>query len=72
LKILLTYIFGFSLAWLGILSILAGLTAWPRPGAFLPVGVGLVIVAAASLILAAWVRQYRASSDLEGRPSRPC
>jgi len=58
MKLLLTYTLGLGLAWLGLLSILAGLTAWPRPGAGLPVGVGLVVLLAASCLLLALVRQY--------------
>jgi uncharacterized membrane protein HdeD (DUF308 family) len=58
MKLLLTYVFGFSLAWLGLLSLLAGLDAWPRDGAFLPLGTGLAVILAAARLLLALVRQY--------------
>jgi hypothetical protein len=58
MKLLLTYILGFSLAWLGLLSFLAGLEAWPSDGAFLPLGTGLAVLLAAARLLLAFVRQY--------------
>ena|GEM_PF-2758427 len=58
MKILLTYTLGFSLAWLGLLSLLAGLAAWPQPGAFLPVAVGLALLPIAARFLLGWARQY--------------
>jgi CHASE2 domain-containing sensor protein len=58
MKLLLAYVFGVSLAWLGLLSILAGLTAWPRDGASLPLGTGLAVLLVAARLLLALVRQY--------------
>ena len=58
MKLLFTYTLGLSLAWVGLISILAGLDAWPRDGAFLPVGAGAVILLAAARLLLALVRQY--------------
>ena len=58
MKLLLTYALGLSLAWLGLLSILAGLDAWPRDGAFMPLGAGLAALLAAARLLLALVRQY--------------
>ncbi|MCL2029067.1 MAG: hypothetical protein FWG97_01405 [Deltaproteobacteria bacterium] len=58
MKMLCAYVLGHGLAWLGLLSLLAGLTAWPRDGAFLPLGVGLALVLAAARFLLVLVRQY--------------
>ena len=58
MKLLLVYTLGLSLAWLGLISLLVGLSAWPRDGAFLPVGVGLVVLLAAFRLLLALARQY--------------
>ena len=58
MKILFAYLLGHGLAWLGLLSLLAGLSAWPRDGAFLPLGVGLALILAAAPFLLALVRQY--------------
>jgi len=57
-KLLLAYALGFSLAWLGLLSFLAGLDAWPRDGAFLPLAAGLALIWAAVPPLLALVRHY--------------
>jgi uncharacterized membrane protein HdeD (DUF308 family) len=62
----LSYVLGFSLAWLGLLSILAGLAAWPRDGAFLPCLAGLVLLLAAVRLLLALVRQYIPPADRPG------
>jgi len=58
MKLLLAYVFGFSLAWLGLLSFFAGLAAWPRDGAFLPLLAGPALVLASVRPLLALVRQY--------------
>jgi uncharacterized membrane protein HdeD (DUF308 family) len=58
MKLILAYVLGFSLAWLGILSVLAALAAWPRDGAFMPFLAGLALLLAAARLLLALVRQY--------------
>jgi uncharacterized membrane protein HdeD (DUF308 family) len=70
MKLLLTYSLGLSLAWVGLVSILAGLTEWPRDGAFLPVAAGLTVLLAAFRLLLALVRQYLPPSGRRG-PSFP-
>ena len=58
MKILLAYASGLSLAWLGLISFFAGLAAWPRDGAFMPLLAGLALVLAAVPPLLVLVRQY--------------
>jgi CHASE2 domain-containing sensor protein len=58
MKLILTYTLGLSLAWLGLISLLAGLAAWPRDGAFMPLGAGLTILMIAARFLLSLVRQY--------------
>jgi len=59
MKLILTYTLGLSLAWLGLISLLAGLTAWPRDGFFMPVGAGALLLLAAFRPLLSLVRQYQ-------------
>jgi CHASE2 domain-containing sensor protein len=66
MKLLLAYVLGFSLAWLALLSLLAGLDAWPRDGAFLPLLAGLALLLAAARLLLALVRQYIPPADRPG------
>jgi len=66
MKLLSAYALGFSLAWVGLLSFLAGLAAWPRDGAFLPLLAGLALVLAAVRPLLALVRQYLPPADRPG------
>ena len=56
MKLILTYALGLSLAWVGLISLLAGLTAWPRDGAFMPVGVGLLLLLAAARFFLSYLR----------------
>ena len=58
MKFILTYVLGLSLAWLGLVSLLAGLAAWPRDGAFVPAGAGLLLLLAAVRFLLSLARQY--------------
>ena len=58
MKLFFIYTFGLSLAWLGLLSLLAGLTAWPREGALVPVGTGMALLLVAARLFLALVRQY--------------
>ena len=59
MKLILTYALGLSLAWLGLVSVLAGLDAWPRDGAFMPLAAGLALLLVAARPLLALVRQYK-------------
>jgi CHASE2 domain-containing sensor protein len=61
--LLLAYVLPHGLAWVGLISILAGLAAWPRNGAFLPIMAGLAFLLAAARLLLALVRQYIPPAD---------
>ena len=67
MKLLLLYAAGLGLAWVGLASLLAGFFAWPRAGALVPVGVGLLILAVAVRLLLALVRQYLSPAGKRGR-----
>jgi len=67
MKLLLTYVLGLSLAWVGLISFLAGLAAWPREGAIVPVGAGLAVLLVAARLLLALVRQYIPPAARHGR-----
>jgi CHASE2 domain-containing sensor protein len=65
MRLLFTYVLGLSLAWLGLLSLLAGLYAWPRDGVFLPLGVGLAVLLVAARLLLSLVRQYFPADSID-------
>jgi hypothetical protein len=67
MKFIFTYVLGFSLAWVGLLSFLAGTTAWPRDGAFVPLGAGLAVLLVAARLLLSLVRQYLLPAGRRGR-----
>ena len=56
MKLILIYALGLSLVWLGLISLLAGLEAWPRDGAFMPVGVGALLLLAAARFFLSYLR----------------
>ena len=66
MKLLLAYALGLGLAWLGLISFMAGLAAWPRDGALLPLGAGLALILASVRPLLVLVRQYLPPGDRQG------
>ena len=58
MKIIIFYIFGFSLSWLGINSVMVGLAYWGRSGAGGPLLAGGLTALIGMRFLLALIRQY--------------
>jgi hypothetical protein len=66
-KIIILYLSGLSLAWLGLNSFLFGLAFWSRDGALMPTAAGLALILLAARLLLALVRLYLPPKDPQGR-----
>jgi hypothetical protein len=66
-KFLFLYGLGLASAWVGLVSLLAGLEAWPRDGAPVPVAAGVMILLVAVRLLLGLVRLYRPPAGNRGR-----
>ena len=67
MKLIILYISGLSLAWLGLHSFLFGLAFWPHDGALMPTVVGLALILLAARLLLALVRIYLPPKDPPNR-----
>ena len=63
MKIIIYYILGFSLTWLGINSVMVALAYWSQPGAGMPLFTGSLSALIGVRFLLALIRQYIAPRD---------